>query len=132
MSLNSVLAVAIGSALGGVARFLLSANSVRWFGAGFPYATLAINVVGSLLIGLLFAATGPGGRWEAPMTARQFLMSGICGGFTTFSAFSLETLQLARDGAIVRAGAYVLLSVGLCLTAVWLGHTLGAVPLSRR
>ena len=132
MSLTSILAVALGSALGGVCRFVLSVNSVRWLGAGFPYGTLAINVAGSFLIGLLFTATALDGRWEAPVTTRQFLMSGICGGFTTFSAFSLETLNLARDGYPGRAAAYIALSVVLCLIAVWLGHMMATGPLARR
>ncbi len=126
MPFLSILAVALGSAIGGVARFCLSVASIRWFGPAFPYGTLAINIAGSFLIGWIFAATGAGGRFEASLTTRQFLMSGICGGFTTFSAFSLETLNLARDGSSGRAAAYVALSVALCLAAVWLGHSLAA------
>ena len=132
MSLTGILAVALGSALGGVCRFVFSVISVRWLGAGFPYGTLAINVAGSFLIGLLFTATALDGRWEAPVTTRQFLMSGICGGFTTFSAFSLETLSLARDGYAGRAAVYIGLSVALCLISVWLGFTIGAGPLAKR
>ena len=123
MPLVSVLAVALGSAIGGSARFILSVASIRWFGPAFPYGTLAINVAGSFLIGWIFAATVPGARWETQITTRQFLMSGICGGFTTFSAFSLEALNLARDGFTGKALLYVGLSVALCLCAVWLGHT---------
>jgi len=131
MPLVSILAVALGSALGGVARFTLSVGSVRWLGPSFPYGTLTINIVGSFLIGWIFAATGPGGRLEAQLTTRQFLMSGLCGGFTTFSAFSLETLNLARDGFGGRAFLNVALSIVLCLAAVWLGFTI-ADPLAKR
>jgi len=126
MPLNSILAVALGSALGGAARFCLSVQSVRWFGSGFPYGTLAINIFGSFLIGWFFTATGPDAHFEARATTRAFLMSGICGGFTTFSAFSLETLNLALDGFAGRAAAYVALSVALCLLSVWVGFYLGA------
>ena len=115
--LLGILAVALGSAVGGSARFVLSVASIRWFGPAFPYGTLAINVAGSFLIGWIFTATAPGARWETQLTTRQFLMSGICGGFTTFSAFSLETLNLARDGETGRAVLYVMLSLVLCVLA---------------
>lgn len=81
-----------------------------------------INVTGSLVIGFFAILTGPDGR--APVSsldARQFVMVGLCGGFTTFSSFSLQTLALFRDGEPIRAGAYVLASVGLCLAAVSVG-----------
>jgi CrcB protein len=86
--------VALGSAIGGVARFWLSnLLAHRW--PGFPWGTIIVNVTGSLAIGLLAAMTAPGGRWHFDPHWTPFLMAGICGGYTTFSAFSLQTLALA-------------------------------------
>jgi fluoride exporter len=113
--------VAIGSALGGVARFGVSTLCVRWWGAAFPWGTLAVNVAGSALIGWLSSSLAP----QQPPGARLFWMSGICGGFTTFSAFSLETMTLLRQGDHTRAAAYALASVALCGLAVLGGASLG-------
>jgi CrcB protein len=121
-----VLAVAVGSALGGVARHLLNLVLSRSFGETFPWGILAINVLGSFLVGLVATVTGPDGRLLVSPTVRQFWLVGIFGGFTTFSTFSLNTLSLAQDGEWLRAGANVLLSVVLCLLGVWLGAGLGA------
>jgi len=85
---------------------------------------LVVNVTGSFVIGLFATLTGPEGRWLAPATFRQFFMIGICGGYTTFSSFSLQTLSLADDGEWLKAGANALLSIVLCLAGVWLGHML--------
>ena len=93
-------------------------------GETFPWATLVINVTGSFLIGLFAALTGPEGRWLAPVTFRQFFMIGICGGYTTFSTFSLQTLQMADHGEWTKAAANSVLSLVLCLAGVWLGHAL--------
>ena len=114
--------VALGSALGGAARYGCAGLAARWFGASFPWGTLIINVSGSLLIGFLATLMSPDGRLLAAPDMRAFLMIGVLGGFTTFSSFSLETLNLARDGEWLWASANVTLSVVLCLTAVWLGH----------
>jgi len=115
--------IAIGSALGGVARFALSGIVAEHIGASFPWGTLIINVLGSFAIGFFFTLTDPGnGRFAVGMQGRQFFMTGICGGFTTFSAFSLQTLNLAREGDWARAGGNVASSIVLCLLAVWLGH----------
>jgi CrcB protein len=114
--------VALGSALGGMARYGCAGLAARWLGATFPWGTLLVNVSGSLLIGFLAALVAPDGRLLAGPDARAFLMIGILGGFTTFSSFSLETLNLARDGEWLFAFANVMLSVVLCLFAVWLGH----------
>jgi fluoride exporter len=123
--------IAIGSALGGVARHWCTMVAIEWLGARFPWGTLFINVLGSFVIGFVFAITGPGGRFDrAPIDARLFLMTGICGGYTTFSAFSLQTLSLFQDGAWGRGGAYILASVALCLLAVWAGYAL-AVAINR-
>ena len=119
-------AVAIGSALGGLARYGLSGVVARSFGETFPWGTLAVNVVGSFLIGAFAAVTGPDGRLLASPAVRVFWTIGIFGGFTTFSSFSLNTLSLAQDGEWLRAGGNVVLSVGLCLIGVWLGAVLGA------
>jgi CrcB protein len=120
------LAVALGSALGGVARYGLSGLVARSFGETFPWGTLIVNVLGSLLIGFVATLTGPDGRVLVSPVTRLFWMSGIFGGFTTFSSFSLQTLTLVQDGEWARAGANVGLSVALCLIGVWLGAALAA------
>ena len=91
--------------------------------------TLVINVIGSFIIGILGALTLPEGRMspETRTFATQFLMIGVCGGYTTFSSFSLQTLNLLREREWLYAGGNVLLSVVLCLVAVWLGYMLGAM-----
>jgi fluoride exporter len=114
--------IAVGSALGGVARFWLSGFVADRIGQTFPWGTLTVNVTGSFVIGFFGTLTGPDGRMLVSSTARQFVMIGICGGYTTFSSFSLQTLTLAQDGEWLWAGANVVLSVVLCLLAVWLGH----------
>jgi CrcB protein len=117
------LLVALGGALGSVLRFSLNGLITPHTGDEFAWlSTLLINVTGSFLIGLIFTLTEPDGRWFAPPAVRLFLMTGICGGYTTFSSFSLQTLNLMRDGFWLRAGGNVAGSVGLCLVAVWLGH----------
>jgi CrcB protein len=121
-----VAAIALGSALGGVARYGLSGVVARAFGETFPWGTLVVNVTGSLLIGVVATLTGPDGRVLVSPLARQFWLIGIFGGFTTFSAFSLQTLSLAQDGEWLRAGGNVVLSVGLCLVFVWLGAAVAA------
>ena len=121
-----VLAVAAGSALGGVARYGLSGLVARSFGETFPWGTLVVNVLGSFLIGFVATLTGPDGRVLVSPVTRQFWMPGIFGGFTTFSSFSLQTLVLAQDGEWPRALGNVALSVALCLVGVWLGAALAA------
>jgi len=121
--------VAFGGALGSVARFACSGLAVRWFGAHFPWGTVFVNVTGSLAIGVL-AALATGGRPLIGGDVRAFLIVGVLGGFTTFSSFSLETLNLARGGQLGAAGANVALSLIACLVAVWLGFV-GAAALSR-
>ena len=116
------LLIALGGALGSVLRFALNGLVSAHAGATFPWGTLVINVSGSFLIGFFATLTEPGGRVFASTNTRQFFMTGLCGGYTTFSSFSLQTLNLARDGEWFRAGAYTLGSVALCLFAVWLGH----------
>ncbi len=118
--------IAVGSALGGMARYACSGLAVSWFGAAFPWGTLIINVLGSFVIGFFAALTGPDGRLMVPGDVRQFVMVGICGGYTTFSSFSLQTLNLAQNGEMARAGLNIAASVVLCLVSVWLGAVLAA------
>ena len=113
--------VALGGALGSVARYACSGAAVRWLGAGFPYGTLFVNVSGSFAIGMLAALVASDGRPLLSPDARAFVLVGVLGGFTTFSSFSLETLNLVRSGALGAAGANVALSVLLCLCGAWLG-----------
>ena len=119
--------VAIGGALGSVGRFWLSGLVANRFGETFPWGTLVINVTGSFVIGVIGALAIPEGRMDSPSRqfATQFLMIGVCGGYTTFSSFSLQTLNLLRDREWLYAGGNVLLSVILCMIAVWLGWLLG-------
>ena len=114
--------VALGSALGGVARFWLSALVAQRLGENFPWGTIFINVIGSFLIGFVDTFTTVGSRFPLSLEGRQLLMIGVLGGYTTFSSFSLQTLHLARNGAWLSAAGNILLSVVLCLVAVWLGH----------
>ena len=120
--MTAYLWVALGSALGGVARYALTGWAAAWLGQSFPWGTLAINILGSLVIGAFAAWSGPAGRLTVSTDIRLFVMVGVCGGFTTFSAFSLQTLTLAQQGQFARAGLNVVMSVTLCLVAVWLGH----------
>ena len=119
------LSVALGSALGGMGRYWLTGLVSGRMRESFPWGTLVVNVTGSFIIGLLAALPEPEARWLAGLSFRPFLMVGICGGYTTFSSFSLETLGLLRNGEMLQAGANVMASVFLCLIAVWLGHTAG-------
>jgi CrcB protein len=116
--------IAIGSAIGGVARYSCSGLAAHTIGETFPWGTLIVNVVGSFVIGFFATMTGPDGRYLVGTNARQFVMVGFCGGFTTFSSFSLQTLNLINDGEWFRAGANITGSVVLCLVAVWAGHML--------
>ena len=105
-----------------MARYWCSGVAARLFGETFPWGTLFVNVTGSFVIGLFATLTGPDGRMFAGSTARQFVMFGLLGGFTTFSSFSLQTLSLAQDSEWFQAGGNIVGSVVLCLLAVWLGH----------
>jgi fluoride exporter len=116
--------IALGSALGGVARYFCSGVTAQLIGETFPWGTLLVNVVGSFVIGFFATLTGPDGRVFVGTTARQFVMIGICGGYTTFSSFSLQTLNLINEGEWVYVGANITGSVVLCVVAVWAGHVL--------
>ena len=105
--------VTIGSAIGGLLRYALT----RWtlpISAGFPYGTVLINILGSFVIGYFGTLTLQSGRYPASDNLRLFVMVGLCGGFTTFSSFSLQTFERMRSGAWGVAGAYVLGSVVAC------------------
>ena len=119
--------VAVGGAIGSMARLWLGVKVTLLTGLAFPWGTILVNIIGSLVIGFVATLTGPNGRVVVPVNAQAFVMVGLCGGFTTFSAFSLQTLELARDGRLMHAGANIVLSVVLCLTAVTLGHWLAAL-----
>lgn len=118
-------AVALGSSLGAVARYLCSLGFLALLGPSFPWGTLAVNILGSFLIGLYATLTEPGGRLLASPAARQFVLAGFCGGFTTFSIFSLETLFLIEDRAFALAAVNIFVSLVLWLTAVWIGYRVG-------
>lgn len=118
--------VAIGGALGSVARFWVSGLVADRHGQAFPWGTLVVNVTGSFILGFFAALTDTEGRVLVAPGFRTFFMVGICGGYTTFSSFSLQTLNLAQDGEWFYAGGNAVLSLVLCLAGVWLGHALAA------
>jgi CrcB protein len=118
--------IAIGSALGGVSRFACGRVVGSWLGESFPWGTLAVNIAGSFVIGFFATLSGSDGRVMVSPDMRQFVTVGFCGGFTTFSAFSWQTLELLRDNELAEAAGNVLLSVGLCMLAVWLGSVAAA------
>jgi|SRR6187200_625223 len=123
----SYIWIAIGSAIGGAARYWCTGFAARLFGETFPWGTLLVNITGSLIIGFFATLTGPDGRIFVSSTTRQFVMIGLCGGYTTFSSFSLQTLNLVQDSEWLQAGGNIVGSVVLCLFAVWLGHILAAL-----
>ncbi|MCF1707584.1 fluoride efflux transporter CrcB [Tabrizicola sp. J26] len=117
---GTILQVAVGGALGSVARYLTNVSVMRTLGPGFPWQTVIVNVFGSFLMGVLVVWLGHKGLTrQAP-----FLMTGILGGFTTFSAFSLDAVTLWERGAAGQAAAYVVGSVVVSLAALFLGMTL--------
>jgi CrcB protein len=109
----------LGGALGSMALFGLTAAITAVTGSTFPWATLFINVTGSFAIGLFASFTT--GSPHLPYDIAAFLMVGICGGFTTFSSFSLQTFELVQSGELLKAGTYILLSVAICLIFVRIG-----------
>ena len=123
----SYIWIAIGSAIGGAARYWCTGFAARLFGETFPWGTLLVNITGSLIIGFFATLTGPDGRIFVSSTTRQFVMIGLCGGYTTFSSFSLQTRNLVQDSEWLQAGGNIVGSVVLCLFAVWLGHILAAL-----
>ena len=123
--------IAIGGALGSVARYACSSAAAHAFGETFPWGTLIINIAGSFVIGFFATLTGPDGRWLVPPDARLFVTVGVCGGFTTFSSFSLQTLNLVRSGEVGVAFVNVAGSVVLCLLSVWAGYAVAAQVVHR-
>jgi CrcB protein len=123
--------IALGSALGGVARYACQGWAARLISETFPWGTLIVNIVGCSFIGFFATFTGADGRVIVGPPMRQFVMVGICGGYTTFSSFSLDALNLVRDGQWAQAAGYVLGSLLFCLLGVWLGH-IGAIALNGR
>ena len=121
---TSLLWVALGSAVGGVARFYVSGVVARTFGETFPWGTLTVNVTGAFTIGVLFVAVQAGGPLDRPEVL-PLAMVGVLGSYTTVSSFSLQTLALVRDGEWRRAAMNVLLSLVLCLSAVAGGSLIG-------
>lgn len=113
--------VAIGSALGGVARYGLTRLTLN-VSDTFPWGTIAVNVIGCFIMGFVGTIAVTSGRLAIPESFRLFLMVGVCGGFTTFSSFSLETFSMAQGGQWFKAAANISISVGVCLFSIALGH----------
>lgn len=124
LTLATVLLIALGGALGTLARFFVGLLAAP-ISQSLPWGTIGINVAGSFVIGLVGTLTFGGGRYPLSEPVRLMIMVGFCGGFTTFSSFSLQTLDLLRAGAAGRAAVNVALSVALCLAAVAAGSALG-------
>jgi fluoride exporter len=119
----SYLWVLVGSGLGGLLRFVIGKLALPIdMSIGFPIGTVLINIIGSFVIGYFGTLTLHTGKYAVSENMRIFVMIGICGGFTTFSSFSLQTFDLARSGAWGRALANIILSVVLCVAAVAAGH----------
>lgn len=126
MSITVYLWVLLGSALGGLLRYWLSAALTRYWGAHFPWGTLVVNVTGAMALGFLIAGFGGGALDELDGTIQALAAIGFLGSYTTVSSFSLQTLALAREGAWGRAGANVAVSIVLCLLGAWTGYLAGS------
>lgn len=122
--MKTIILIGLGSGLGGVLRYWLSGVVAERIGETFPWGTMTVNIIGSLLIGLL-ASFVDSDRILMTPGSRQFLMMGFCGGFTTFSSFSLQTIRLMQDSEWLHAGGNILFSVFLCLIGVFIGYKLG-------
>ena len=125
MSFSTCLLIALGGALGTLGRYALSLVALP-ISQNLPWGTILINILGSFVIGLFGTLTLSTGKFPVSENWRLFVMVGLCGGFTTFSAFSLQTLDLIRGGSPTRASANIFLSVTLCVAAVAVGHILAA------
>lgn len=127
----SYLSVAFGGALGTLARFWVSGMVASRFGETLPLGTLFVNVTGSFVAGLFVAVAGAESRVFISPNVRQFFLIGVCGGYTTFSSFSVQTLALMQEGEWLYALANALGSFVLCLLMVWAGYALGALVVQR-
>jgi fluoride exporter len=125
MSFTTCLLIVIGGAIGTLARYLISVAALP-ISQNLPWGTIGINILGSFVIGMFGTLTLAHGRFPVSENARLFVMAGLCGGFTTFSSFSLQTLDLLRGGAVVRAAINIVASVILCVGAVTIGHLIAA------
>lgn len=125
MSFATCLYVMIGGALGTLARYAISVAALP-YSRDLPWGTIGINVLGSFIIGFFGTLTLAQGRFPVSENMRLLVMIGVCGGFTTFSSFSLQTLDLLRNGAVMRAGLNIVASVVLCVAAVAIGHYIAA------
>ena len=125
MSFTTCLVVMIGGALGTLSRYLISIAAMPISGQ-LPVGTILINITGSFIIGFFGTLTLAHGRYPVSEEVRLFVMIGLCGGYTTFSSFSLQTLDLLRAGALTRAATNIVASVVLCILAVAVGHAVGA------
>lgn len=123
--------IMLGGALGTGARYWASGLIAQRFGEAFPLGTLVVNVSGCFVIGFFAAFVDPDGPFLVSPRLREFVMIGICGGYTTFSSFGLQTLDLVRDGDWLRAGLNCFLSLACCLIAVWLGRAAALLILPR-
>lgn len=121
--MTNILAIAAGGAFGALMRYWVSVSAARWLGVGFPYGTLLCNVLGSFLMGISFVLLID--RLDVPIAARALITVGALGAFTTFSTFSIETLNLVEDGEVLKAVSNVGASVVLCLAGCWAGVVLG-------
>jgi CrcB protein len=119
MSINILLSVAAGGALGAVGRYLVMSGVGHWLGTGFPYATLTVNILGSFILGSIVEVMAL--TWSPGQEARAFLVVGVLGAFTTFSTFSLDTVTLIDRGDIMAATAYIGASVIVCVVGFYAG-----------
>lgn len=124
--MTNVLLIGLGSALGGMARYGVSYGLAIRFGNAFPFGTFVANITGSLLIGFLFATTAGDGRWPLSQGGKFFFMTGLMGGYTTFSSFSMETVNLMKSGSTGLAVGYAMASIILCVLAAWGGLAMGS------
>jgi fluoride exporter len=125
MSFTTCIVVMIGGAIGTLGRYAISVLALPK-SRELPWGTIAINVTGSFVIGFFGTLTLAHGRFPVSENLRLFVMAGLCGGYTTFSAFSLQTLDLMRGGALARAAINIVASVVLCIAAVGIGHLVAA------
>lgn len=121
--MNQILGIMLGGAIGALLRYLISNGIYAWLGRGFPYGTLAVNVIGSFLMGVLTILLIEKG--DVSEVLKLTLLVGFLGAFTTFSTFSMDTINLISQGQIVRACLNMLLNVGICVIAVWIGIITG-------